>query len=133
MPCNYANYPKDWKSIIRQIKDQAGDCCEFCGAPNGEHIQRNIHGEWLRWDELSVWNSDAGWRWLGTFDPPNSVTIVLTVAHLDHDRENNDPCNLRALCQRCHLNWDRDRHTAKAAATRRANRLAKTGQLELMA
>jgi len=42
--------------------------------------------------------------------PETGSRVVLTVAHMDHDRTNNDPANLRALCQRCHLDWDRDHH-----------------------
>lgn len=38
--------------------------------------------------------------------------IILTVAHLDHQPENNDPRNLRAMCQRCHLTYDAP-HRAK--------------------
>ena len=40
---------------------------------------------------------------------PHSVTgseVVLTIAHLDHQPENNDPANLRAMCQRCHNKYD---------------------------
>ena len=120
-----SKYPNDWASISRQIRDQAGNCCEFCEAPNGEVIQRNADGEWMVEDDLERMNSTDAWRWLGTWNPPPPVRIVLTVAHLDHDTSNNDPCNLRALCQRCHLNWDRERHIAK----QRANRLARSGQV----
>lgn len=36
------------------------------------------------------------------------VKIVLTIAHLDHDEENNEVSDdrLQALCQRCHLKYD---------------------------
>jgi len=135
MPIDYADYHPDWKSISRQIREQAGNVCEFCGAPNGETVQRNAAGDWKLLDDLDTMQSDAGWAWLGTYDPSDPVRVVLTVAHLDHDTANNDPANLRALCQRCHLNWDRERNIAKAkvtaAATRgrkRWERIAATGQ-----
>lgn len=32
--------------------------------------------------------------------------VVLTIAHLDHTPEYNNPDNLRALCQRCHNRYD---------------------------
>lgn len=38
------------------------------------------------------------------------VTCVLTVAHLDHTPEHNDAANLRAMCQGCHLAYDRAYH-----------------------
>jgi 5-methylcytosine-specific restriction endonuclease McrA len=41
------------------------------------------------------------------------------VAHLDHDPANCAPENLRALCQRCHLRYDRFEHGRNAAETRR--------------
>lgn len=129
---NVADYHPDWRSISRQIRDQADNRCEFCDAPNGVVIQRDIDGDWVLDDELQQMNSTEAWLWLGTWNPPPPVRIVLTVAHLCHDKTCIDPTHLRSLCQRCHLNWDRARHVAKAAATRRANRLVKTGQLELV-
>lgn len=48
------------------------------------------------------------------------VNVVLTVAHLDHQPENNNRANLVALCQKCHLNYDKDHHAQNAAKTRRA-------------
>ena len=53
------------------------------------------------------------------------VRIILTTAHLDHDRSNNNDANLRALCQFCHLNHDR----LHGAALRR-QRALEAGQLE---
>ena len=47
---------------------------------------------------------------------------MLTVAHLDHAPEHNDPANLAALCQRCHLAHDRDQHRQSARQTRRAGK-----------
>ena len=32
--------------------------------------------------------------------------IVLTVGHLDHTPENNNPENLKAMCQYCHNKYD---------------------------
>ena len=48
--------------------------------------------------------------------PSTGSAVVLTVAHLDHQPENCDPANLMAMCQACHLAYDRDHH----ADTRRA-------------
>jgi hypothetical protein len=55
---------------------------------------------------------------------------VLTIAHLDHVPEHCDPGNLRAMCQGCHLHYDREHHAQTAAATRRAAREA-AGQTTL--
>lgn len=48
-----------------------------------------------------------------------TTKIVLTIAHLDHTPEHNDPANLRALCQRCHLAYDAKHHQQTAYQTRR--------------
>jgi hypothetical protein len=50
--------------------------------------------------------------------------IVLTVAHLDHDPRNCDLSNLKALCQWCHLHYDRQHHAETAARTRRTGKAA---------
>jgi hypothetical protein len=44
---------------------------------------------------------------------PHPVTgskVVLTIAHMDRIRENNEFENLKALCQRCHLTHDINQH-----------------------
>jgi 5-methylcytosine-specific restriction endonuclease McrA len=56
--------------------------------------------------------------------------VVLTIAHLDHTPENNDPANLRALCQGCHLHYDREHHAQTRARTLREAREG-AGQLTL--
>lgn len=62
-----------------------------------------------------------------TFNGP----VILTIAHLDHDPTNNDErTNLRALCQRCHLNLDAEHHAETRAAARHAE-LAAMGQLRI--
>ena len=40
----------------------------------------------------------------------NNSKIILTIAHLDHDINNNDYINLKALCQKCHINYDKYLH-----------------------
>ena len=42
----------------------------------------------------------------------NGTKVVLTIAHLDHDKENHDVKDerLAALCQKCHLGYDLSRH-----------------------
>ena len=87
-PENKARYPKNWKEIRQKVLERAGNCCEFCGIPN--HYFRQ----------------DKGTR------------VVLTIAHLDHTPENCDMDNLRALCQKCHLNYDKEIHKAHASHTR---------------
>ena len=46
-------------------------------------------------------------------------TVILTVAHLNHVPEDCRDENLKAMCQRCHLRYDREHHQCNARRTRR--------------
>jgi hypothetical protein len=109
---NRARYPADWRELATAIKtERAAGRCECFGECGRGHLTRctNRHGEPA---------ADTGSR------------VVLTVAHLDHTPENCDPANLRAMCQGCHLHYDRDHHRESRLATERAAR-AGAGQMEL--
>jgi hypothetical protein len=111
-PENRGRYPADWAEISKAIKERAEWRCECLGeCGRGTHEGRcpNLHGQPA----------------YGT-----GSKVVLTCAHLDHTPENCDPANLRAMCNGCHLWYDRDHHKQTAAATRRAA-LAEQGQGEL--
>lgn len=98
-PENKARYPKDWKSIRAEVLERANHCCEGspdfpdCRAPNYK------------------------------FHFFTGSKVVLTIAHLDHIPENcgepGNRLNLKAMCQRCHLNYDKHHHAINSAATRR--------------
>lgn len=105
MPMNPKLYPRNWRKISARIRfGRAKNRCEWCGAEN--------------------------WA-------PHPVTgskVVLTVAHLGtpwpdgrpgdkHDKRDVRAENLAALCQRCHLNYDRREHVASARAGREQRRL----------
>jgi len=64
-------YPDDWEAISLRIRERAGWRCEWCGVEYGQP------------------------------NPITGSTVVLSVAHLDHDPSNCADDNLRALCQRC--------------------------------
>lgn len=116
MPCDYSKYPSDWKTKIRpDILERANHCCEFCKVPNYKMILR---GEWNGVDCYQDENGfiyDAsnskqiGGDYLGEVHPTNPlIKVVLTIAHLDHDTDNNEYSNLAALCQKCHNNHDKE-------------------------
>lgn len=99
MPFDPSRYPENWKEISLRIRERDGWRCKFCGAVNGQR------------------------------HPETNAVVVLTVAHLGlpypdgrpgnkHDKQDVRDENLAALCQRCHLNYDRDEHKANAAYTR---------------
>lgn len=83
MPINYKEYPSDWKQISKRIRfERAKNKCENCEAENYK---------------------------------PHPITgskVILTVAHLNHIKEDCREENLKALCQRCHLWLDKDIHIA---------------------
>lgn len=142
MPIDYQNYPPNWKSEIRPaILERAKNRCEICNVPNYSVIFRgylNVNKP----DEKEVYQDAEG----RVYDADNSVylftgfeadifplngnpyahaiKVVLTIAHLDHDLNNNDYKNLKALCQRCHNRYD--------MAYRKANRKKNKGQIELL-
>lgn len=114
MPCDYSKYPSNWKTEIRPtIIERAKNRCEFCSVENYKLI---IRGTWngvecYQDEDGFIYNANTseyiGGDYLGEVHPTNKlVKIVLTVAHLDHDVNNNDHSNLKALCQRCHNRHD---------------------------
>lgn len=77
MPIDYKRYCKDWKKRSYFIRFiRARNKCEKCRAINYKD------------------------------HPVTGSKVVLTVAHLDHDITNNSFFNLKALCQKCHLEYD---------------------------
>ena len=95
-PENKARYPKDWKRIADGIRERAGQMCE--GSPD--------------YPDCRAENGKA--------HPVTGSKVVLTVAHLDHQPENCEPENLKAWCQKCHLNYDKHHHAMTAYKTRMA-------------
>lgn len=99
MPVDYKKYPKDWKAISLEVRARSGGQCECegeCDLHQGRRCEER-GGEAAKWAKGKV---------------------VLTVAHLDHDTTNSDRANLKAMCNRCHLRYDREHHQKNARATR---------------
>jgi len=114
MPIDYKKYPANWKSEIRPaILKRAMYCCEFCNVPNHKYILRGTWNgiECYQDDDGSIYDASTSERigddYVGEVHPTNKfIQVVLTIAHLDHNVENNDFNNLKALCQRCHNRHD---------------------------
>lgn len=53
--------------------------------------------------------------------PETGGKVVLTIAHMDHDETHADPDRCRALCQRCHNQWDAPMRRAGIKRRRRRN------------
>ena len=89
---------KEWLAIVAEIRERSGNRCEGspaypdCRAENGEP------------------------------HPVTGSTVVLTVAHLNHDPRDSDRANLRHWCQRCHNTYDRPYRAEGATVRRHAER-----------
>lgn len=136
MPINYKKYHPEWKTRIRpDILMRANNCCEICKVENYNYVFRgyirNNEGrkiEVFQDSESKIYNATNG-RFLykdyfaniiplsGNVNQ-KAVKIVLTIAHLDHDIANNSYDNLKALCQKCHLNYDKVHHATNSRNTR---------------
>jgi hypothetical protein len=133
MPLDYKDYPENWKTeIVPRIQERDGHRCKFCSIANGIVIRRMPLGAWRHpgaqeWDMIHSKVKYGQYTLLQSIKFHGFTRIVLTVAHLDHDHNNNDDENLAALCQRCHLHHDRQQH----ADNRRYGRNWKKYQLKL--
>ena len=115
-PENRARYPKNWKEIRQAILNRAYNRCEFCGVQNGVWRTKPM---WGRKGFVYIHKHKAA---EAAAKGQELTKIVLTIAHLDHQPENNDPANLRALCQKCHNDYDREHRQRNAAITRQQKR-----------
>ena len=89
-PENRNRYPDNWAEISQRIRvGRAGNRCE--GSP--------------AYPDCRAEN--------GLPHPVTGSRVVLTVAHLNHTPEDCREENLRAMCQRCHLTYDRVARSAK--------------------
>jgi 5-methylcytosine-specific restriction endonuclease McrA len=128
MPCDYSKYPKNWKTKIRpDILERAGHKCEQCGVPNYKYIFRGYldNIEVYQDSDLNFFKADNS-ELIDRFHCEDvkplksgdinqkAIKVVLTISHTDHNIENNDYRNLKALCQRCH-----NRHDAQYRANNR--------------
>lgn len=120
-PENRHRYGDDWSEFSDTIRfGRAGGRCECegeCGRPP-EHLGQD-EGEYM-----------SGARCVNRHGKPAYGTgskVVLTVAHLCHTPECRD--HIKAMCQGCHLHYDRDHHARTRAATHRAEMEASGQQL----
>lgn len=123
MPINYSKYPPKWKTEIRPaILKRAENCCEECGVKNYSRGVRQLDGTFTeipiypekmlneeQFEFQKMWAEMNGFK---------VIKIVLTIAHLDHDINNNDYSNLKAFCQKCHLSYDKEHHLKNSRETR---------------
>lgn len=105
MPIDYSKYPPNWKTEIRpRIMKRAGNRCEArnCNFKHLEYVwSGTISGrkEWYReFRQMQRWGGKN----------IKKVKVILTIAHLDHDKSNMEISDdrLKAFCQLHHLRYD---------------------------
>lgn len=121
MPMKRADYPKDWGNFSNKIRfERADGRCE-CDGECGLHGPSMFHPGPRRCTER---HGEAA-RWA-------KGKIVLTVAHLNGP---GGPCScvphcaieshVKAMCQRCHLKYDVERHVRHRTEKRDKKRIEK--------
>lgn len=128
-PENRKRYPANWQAIRSAILQRANHCCEQCGVPNYAWIMRGVGpdaGTFMILNGGAVYDANTGepcgYAEARTFNGRQRTRIILSIAHLDHTPEHNDPTNLKALCCRCHLLWDAQHHRQTAYRHQRQHR-----------
>lgn len=129
MPIDYRKYHPEWQMIRSDILKRADNRCEICKVPNHEHVIRGIRDGIEVYQDMSgiIWRTADGAKlgedYFGEFYDYRMIKVVLTISHQDHDINNNDYGNLKALCQLHHLRHDREDNA------RRRKSKSKTKQL----
>lgn len=100
MPIDYSKRNPEWLDKIRPMILAREDYkCKFCKRTHKKHYMKSGSMQNLELSEFEL-------EWCLKNKIP-VVRIILTIAHLDHNENNDVPENLAALCQKCHLNHDR--------------------------
>ena len=135
MPMNPANYPPNWKAFSLEIRiKRAGGRCECTGECGADHAHTNdVYAPGqpaaarvsTRCEAL---NGQLGFCFRHNGECGHSRVVVLTVAHLwQHGCtcqpvKCDNPSHVKAMCQACHLRYDRAEHVRNAAKTRRGKK-----------
>lgn len=115
MPCNYQDYPKNWKAIRAEIMKRAGNRCECAGECGVLHAEQ--FGPAFNTERCAEEHGAGAMFFNGL--------VVLTIAHLNHRTKDSRRKNLKAMCQRCHNRYDRPHRDE----TRRLKREALLGPM----
>lgn len=108
-----SRYPANWVEVSDAIRfDRAGGRCECTGQCGTRGHTR----------ACALRNGDK--RCVATHGLPNPRTgsrVVLTTAHLHDNPESDDPDDLLAMCQACHLAYDTRIHRTNRIASARGD------------
>ena len=121
-PENKARYPDNWQEIRASIIQRSQNRCECTGQCGRYHLPAGMTPQTM--GDFPQAEKKRCFAMQYEPHPRTNAKVVLTIAHLDHQPENNDPDNLRAMCQRCHNMYDAPNRTRN----RRANQDRASGQ-----
>lgn len=96
---DYKEYSPDWRDTIRPAilaRDQY-KCCE-CGIKHRARVYQLAKGHYREVDAFEEEFLVSTGR--------KVFTMFLQVAHIDHNKSNNEPSNLRTLCPYHHAKFD---------------------------
>lgn len=126
-----------WRETRARILERAGNACEQCRKPNRSKVWTYSPSPGVMWwSRLLVPKTKQFWRRCeaqpgdhlavlpARLDPEGlkCVRVVLTIAHLNHRAGDDRDDNLKALCQWCHLHYDKLHHRETRSARKDAAR-----------
>ncbi len=96
---DYSLYHPDWKDIIRpSILKRDNYRCAHCQIKHKSRVYKDTTGKYVECDSfMEQWAVNTHRK---------VFTLYLQVAHLDHNKQNNEPSNLLSLCPVHHARLD---------------------------
>lgn len=96
---DFSLYAPDWKDTIRPAILKRDDYkCQHCGISHRSTVYKKTNGGYQVLDDFTKEWAKANKK--------KVFTLYLQVAHLDHNKQNNDPKNLLSLCPYHHAKYD---------------------------
>lgn len=98
---DYSLYHPDWKDIIRpSILKRDQYRCQVCRVKHKARVYKNTNNAYTECDDfMESWAVKNGKK---------VFTLYLQIAHLNHDKSDNDPLNLASLCPIHHARHDKE-------------------------
>lgn len=139
---NKRKYPRTWRKIRATILERDNYTCQQCYVNQyaigyfdaaGRYVPATGSTLLNKLGTKGTQNLRLAKAWLQEAQclHPNKPwqVMILAVAHLDQNTRNNDPANLKTLCQRCHFAYDRRHNVPKLVDARKYGRKRGKNQL----
>lgn len=96
---DYSKYNENWRDVIRpQILKRDDYKCRVCGIRHKQDVYKDSRGNYVELDSFQKMWAQANNKKI--------FKVYLQVAHVDQNKENNDPLNLLSLCPKDHAKLD---------------------------